>query len=99
MNILDPENNKRIQLSGKEKHAQYFSPIDTGHFYTPYQASIPARQYIKHLVYFRKSSHRRKMGKCIHTTHHSKWQKHLGLKLTNRKIGQLPMRSAHPILY
>ena len=46
MNILDPENNKRIQLSGKEKHAQYFSPIDTGHFYTPYRASIPARQYI-----------------------------------------------------
>ena len=46
MNILDPENNKRIQLSGKEKHAQHFSPIDTGHFYTPYRASIPARQYI-----------------------------------------------------
>ena len=46
MNILDPENNKRVQLSGREKHVQYFSPIDTGHFYTPYRASIPARQYI-----------------------------------------------------
>lgn len=72
-----------------------FSPVDSGRFHTPYRAMrIVSPSMYKQLVNFRKSSHTRKTGIKVYMTHHWKWRKHLGSKLTNWKIGQFPMRSA-----